>query len=145
MLIAVMRLIAALLVAPIAYALATLIAGYTLSIGHGYDTVSDFWAANDMNGMWYSGTLIVVMTRGLGGFMAGRAFVSVAPRWAGRYHLASCLVLVGLVGVLGWGAYLVNQAGVSWSPSLGLLYRTGLETLALLGGVYGGESAEDWS
>jgi len=82
--------------------------GVTFGFLHGFDTVEEFWDSSDMNGMPYSGTYIILVTR----IVAAAALVGMTVYLVPRHHKRMAVIMAALVSAAA-AAFL----GVVWFQS----------------------------
>ena len=72
-------------------------ANYSIGVAfgflHGFDAVEEFWDSSDMNGMPYSGTYIILVTR----IVAAAALVGTTVYLVPRYHKRVAVIMATLV------------------------------------------------
>ena len=111
--------------------------GVTFGFLHGFDAVEEFWDSSDMNGMPYSGTYILLVTR----IVAAAALVGMTVYLVPRYHKQVAIIMAALVSAAaaaflsavwfqsGNGAFNISSDG--W-------YRHILDMLSIIvGAVFG--------
>jgi hypothetical protein len=116
-------------------------ANYSIGVAfgfiHGFDAVEEFWDSSDMNGMPYSGTYILAVTR----IVAAAALVGMTVYLVPRYHKRVAIIMASIVSAvaLGFLGYLFFQAGsadMKFGPEG--WYRNILDMLSIIiGAIFG--------
>ena len=134
-----LRWIFALPAGVIAAFLAHLLCVLAFGIGHGFDTIFDFYEATDMAGMPISGTYVLFVSRAVPAGVFLYTTIFVLPKY--KKQIAVALAGVTIILLAGAGVYLAVKLYLFLS--IGVWYRLILEFVSRCLGVIIGARAID--